>query len=125
MSITLEGVVITGLGEGAFFLSIDHYKNEINKVLGFIPYPGTLNIKTQHFNKEALKNKKRIEGFEQNGRKFSGVSLAKATILNTEGALIFPDISKQQENIIEFIAPMNMRKECGFKDYDTLTVSIE
>ena len=41
----IDGTVVTGLGEGAFFMSMDHYKKEIKNKLGFDAYPGTLNIK--------------------------------------------------------------------------------
>ena len=41
----LKGTIIKGLGEGAYFMSMGHYKKEIKKKLGFDAYPGTLNIK--------------------------------------------------------------------------------
>ena len=41
----LSGIVVKGLGEGSFFMSMGHYKKEIKKKLGFNAYEGTLNIK--------------------------------------------------------------------------------
>ena len=43
-SMKIDGEVTTGLGKAAFFLSQEFYTREFNKNLGFIPYPGTLNI---------------------------------------------------------------------------------
>ena len=40
----IDGEVTTGLGKAAYFLSQEFYTNEFEKNLGFIPYPGTLNI---------------------------------------------------------------------------------
>ena len=40
----IDGEVTTGLGKAAYFLSQDFYTREFKKNLGFIPYPGTLNV---------------------------------------------------------------------------------
>jgi len=44
-SVTLEGTVFTGLGEGAYYISKDYYLKQFIERLGFDPYPGTLNLK--------------------------------------------------------------------------------
>src|SRR5208337_4812172 len=44
-SVTLEGTVFTGLGEGAYYISKEHYRKQFAEKLGFDPYPGTLNLK--------------------------------------------------------------------------------
>ena len=41
----IEGNIASGLGEGALFLSMPHYRNGIKKKLGFRPFEGTLNIR--------------------------------------------------------------------------------
>ena len=40
----IDGEVTTGLGKAAYFLSQEFYTREFEKNLGFIPYPGTLNV---------------------------------------------------------------------------------
>ena len=40
----INGTVTTGLGKAAYFLGQDFYKDQFHHKLGFIPYPGTLNI---------------------------------------------------------------------------------
>jgi len=44
-TINMEGTVFSGLGEGAYYMSLDGYKEQFVKKLGFSPYPGTLNIR--------------------------------------------------------------------------------
>ena len=44
-SVTLEGVLFTGLGEGAYYVTRDKYRKQFMEKLGFDPYPGTLNLK--------------------------------------------------------------------------------
>ena len=40
----IEGEITTGLGKAEYFMSQEFYTKEFKKNLGFIPYPGTLNI---------------------------------------------------------------------------------
>src|SRR3989338_5118509 len=78
----LSGVVVSGLGEGAFFMSMPHYSREIKKKLGFESYPGTLNIKADKiFSFENL-NPIRIEGYSSNGKKFGGAACYRAKLKN-------------------------------------------
>ena len=44
-SVTLEGTVFTGLGEGAYYIGRESYRKQFAEKLGFDPYPGTLNLK--------------------------------------------------------------------------------
>ena len=65
----IDGIIVKGLGEGAFFMGLSHYKNEIKKKLGIDAYPGTLNLKINEKDSDLLKNlqKMRIEGYEKEG----------------------------------------------------------
>ena len=51
----MEGIVTSGLGEGYFFMSMEHYKKEIKEKLGFEAYPGTLNLKIDEEQIDSLK----------------------------------------------------------------------
>ncbi len=44
-NIELSGSVITGLGEGAYYMSLKGYTKQFKTKIGYIPFPGTLNIK--------------------------------------------------------------------------------
>ena len=41
----LSGVVVNGLGEGRYYMSLEPYKKQFLRHLGFEPYPGTLNLR--------------------------------------------------------------------------------
>ena len=44
-SVTLEGTVFTGLGEGAYYIAKERLsQKQIVEKLGFEPYPGTLKL---------------------------------------------------------------------------------
>ena len=109
----LDGIVLSGLGEGHHFVSLDHYKKEIKEKLGFDAYHGTLNIKIDKHNLNALKNndKTKIEGFKKDGKAFGSIQCYKAKINNINGSIIIPEFTKHKEEIIEFIAPVHVKSE--------------
>jgi len=39
------GRVVGGLGQGQYYISRKGYRNQFFQKLGFVPFPGTLNIK--------------------------------------------------------------------------------
>src|SRR5919199_700569 len=44
-TIDFEGNVISGMGEGAYYMSLDGYRKQFKDKLGYNPYPGTLTVK--------------------------------------------------------------------------------
>src|SRR3989344_3342885 len=124
MGMAIEGVVSKGLGEGAFFMSMPHYKNEIKSKLGFDAYPGTLNIKvTEDKISEAKKSKSiRIEGYASNGKTFAGANCHFAKIKDISGAVIFPDLTGHKD-VLEFIAPVHVKSALKIKDGDKIMVN--
>lgn len=122
----LIGYVIGGLGEGFKFMSMHHYKKEIKEKLGFDAFPGTLNLKIENKGKQSLDKIDPIiiAGFEDKDQKYFGVRCYKARIKNIDGAIIIPDASKHENDIIEFIAPLKLRDELNLKDNDKVTIKL-
>ncbi len=125
-NIVLNGLVVNGLGEGSFFLSMDHYKKEIKEKLGFDAYPGTLNLKVDEKQTNFLKSivPIKINEFKKNNEEFGGVSCYNAKIENINGAIIIPDLTKHNDTI-EFIAPVHLKSELNIKDGDKIKIELE
>lgn len=123
--IYISGIVVRGLGEGTYFMSMRHYRKEIRNKLGFKAYPGTLNLKTNKKLIDLLKNKKpiKISGFKSKNKTFGGASCYKAKIKNINGSIIVPDLTRHK-NIIEFIAPIHLKSELNIKDGDKTKVEL-
>ncbi|CAB3288850.1 Riboflavin kinase [Methanocaldococcus lauensis] len=125
----LEGKVVSGFGEGKYFLSIPQYKESFKKILNFEPYEGTLNLKID--NEFEINKFKYIEteDFEYNGKKFFGVKILPVTILiNNEkiyGAIVCPKKTHHSKDIIEIVAPINLRKKFNLKDGDSVKILIK
>src|SRR3989338_4651590 len=113
-----EGFVTSGLGKGAVFMSIDYYKKNVEEKLGFDPYPGTLNLNIGKSAASLLKKliPIRIEGFKKGSRSFGGAGCYKIRINSISGSIIVPDLAENEENIIEIIAPVNLKSELKIKD---------
>jgi riboflavin kinase len=130
-SVTLEGVVFTGLGEGAYYVSRDHYRRQFIEKLGFDPYPGTLNLKlvTDYDVKTRSELEAypaiEIEGFRSENRTFGPVKCYPAIIENkAKGALVSALRSHYDASVIELIAPICLRKHLALKDGHKVKVEV-
>jgi riboflavin kinase, archaea type len=130
-SITLEGTVFTGLGEGAYYITKEHYRKQFMEKLGFDPYPGTLNLKltTEYDLKTRMELEAypavEIQGFKNEDRTFGLVKCYPAKIDNKiKGALILALRSHYDRSVLELIAPVNLRKHLNLKDGNKVKVEI-
>ena len=130
-SVTLEGTVFTGLGEGAYYTSKEAYKKQFTEKLGFDPYPGTLNIKLA--SDYDIKTRREIEaypaieitGFKNEDRTFGLVKCYPAIIDNkVKGALVTALRSHYDVSVLEIIAPFCLRKQLNLKDGVKVKVEI-
>lgn len=123
----INGIVASGLGEGKPFLSMQQYNAQIMKKLGFAPFEGTLNIK---FDEKAAKGileyseKIKISGFREGNNYFGAAYCVKAALGGIRGAIIIPEKTRH-ENMIEFIAPVNLREKLNLKDNDRVSIELK
>ena len=130
-SVTLEGVLFTGLGEGAYYVTRDKYRKQFMEKLGFDPYPGTLNVKlTSEYDTKARSELEtypgiEIEGFKDESRTFGNVKCYPAVINNKmKGAVIFALRSHYDSSVLEIIAPMYIRNKLKLKDGHKVKVEV-
>jgi riboflavin kinase len=130
-SVTLEGTVFTGFGEGAYYISKDGYRRQFIEKLGFDPYPGTLNLKlTTDYDVKARNELEaypgvEIEGFKNEDRTFGAVKCYPVIIQNdVKGALILALRSHYDVSVLEIIAPVPLRKQLKLKDGHKVKVEV-
>ena len=130
-SITLEGVVFTGLGEGAYYISLEPYRRQFIEKMGIDPYPGTLNLKlTTEYDKKARSELEvypsiDVEGFKNENRTFGLVKCYPAIIENrVKGAIVLALRSHYDTSTIELIASVPLRKYLNLKDGQKVKVQV-
>ncbi|PVX24449.1 MAG: riboflavin kinase [Candidatus Bathyarchaeum sp.] len=130
-SITLEGTLFTGLGEGAYYVTKEGYRKQFMEKLGFDPYPGTLNLKlTSEYDIKSLSELETypavtLEGFEDESRTFGAVRCYPAVINNkVKGAAINALRSHYGQSVIELVAPTCLRSRLKLKDGHKVKVEI-
>lgn len=120
----IEGEVTTGLGKAAYFLSQEFYTMEFEKNLGFVPFPGTLNVIVgeEHLD-EINETKNSCENLIRPDEGFGAVKYIEAK-LNDEinGAIVFPAKTTHDENYLEFIAKIKLRDELNLIDGDIVSL---
>jgi len=128
--VTLEGTLFSGIGEGAWYVGQPGYRGQFAEKLGFDPFPGTLNLRLRHEyedERRLLESLPQIEidGFRDGERTFGPVTCYKAKINDAEdGALISAVRTHYAGDVIELIAPNNLREKLGLKDGDIVKVRI-
>lgn len=127
--ITIEGQVVEGLGEGAYY--VDMYASRIQESLGFVPFSGTLNVRvTDEESNKAVNRMKQttpliVKGFSHESRTFGDVICYRIKVNQTvEGVIVIAQRTHHSQNILEVISPTNLRKKLHLRrgDYVTLTV---
>lgn len=130
-SFVLEGSVVTGMGEGAYYLSQRGYRRQIVRMLGFDPFPGTLNLKIRSSLETDMRGQLEnysglvIQGFADGSRTFGSLKCFRALINDkVNGAVTLIERSHHDKSILEVIAPMDLRRELGLRDGDRVRVRV-
>jgi riboflavin kinase len=130
-SITLEGTIFTGLGEGAYYVTKEPYRKQFLEKLGFDPYPGTLNLRlTTDYDIKTRSELEaypavEIQGFKNETRTYGNVKCYPAIIDNkAKGALISALRSHYDASVIEIIAPVFLRRKLKLKDGHKVKIEV-
>jgi CTP-dependent riboflavin kinase (EC 2.7.1.-) len=129
VSIKLSGVVISGLGEGAFYISLEGYRRAIERLLGFTPYPGTFNVK---LDPQSVPYRRYLDslpgiliaGFSNGVRTYGAVKAFRARIRGIESAVVMPERTHHPSDVIEVVAPVKLRDVLGLRDGDRVEIEI-
>jgi len=126
----LTAVLFSGLSEGSYYMSMEGYRKQFRSKLGFDPYPGTLNLRIV---KESMNIRSEmdsyphvdIDEFADKNRTYGGARCYKAIVQGKiEGAIVVPIRAHYGEDVLEIIAPENLRRRLRLKDGDSVSVHV-
>lgn len=127
----LNGQVFSGFGEGAYYVTKSGYREQFSEKLGFVPFPGTLNVRLR--SAADLKARAELEslpgitikGFVNSERTYGDVKCFMAKINDTaDGAVLMIHRTHYGREVLEIIAPENLRKRLGLKDGDLVQIKV-
>ena len=132
-TIEFEGNVVSGMGEGAYYMSLEGYRKQFKEKLGYEPYLGTLNVRLseQIYMNARLQLGKHpsifINGFSDGTRTYGWVKCYRATmndgaILNA--AVLVLERTHYDDSMLEVIAPISIKQTAGIKNGDRIKVEV-
>ncbi|MEZ0248375.1 MAG: DUF120 domain-containing protein [Thermoproteus sp.] len=129
-AIRLEGYVARGLGEGAFYVSLEGYRRQIEEKLGFTPYPGTLNVV---LTPDSLIYRRYLEalpgillkGFSDGLRTYGSVKAFRCKTRGVDCALLVIERTHHGPEVVELIAPVRLRDVLRLNDGDPIDVEVQ
>ncbi|HJU34615.1 MAG TPA: DUF120 domain-containing protein [Nitrososphaera sp.] len=129
-----KGNVISGMGEGAYYMSLEGYRKQFREKLGYEPYPGTLNVQLTDqidMNGRLALGKHPsifINGFSDGTRTYGWVKCYRATINDgaiDNAAVLVLERTHYDDNMLEVIAPISIKQAAGIKNGDTIKVHVQ
>jgi riboflavin kinase len=125
-----RGQVFTGFREGRFYVSLKGYSKHFHASLGFVPFPGTLNLRLD--NPAQIEQRRRlaalrgieVPGFDDGKRTYGPVWCFRAKVEGRYPAAVLAIERTHYDNtVLEVISPVNLRRALGLKDGDLCTVT--
>lgn len=132
----LYGTVESGVGEGAYYMSLPGYVKQFQDQLGMIPYPGTLNIRLDADSTGAVlalgsSEGVMVQGFSD-GQRTYGWALCYDALLRTNKDiqpvrchLIRLERTHHDTSIAELVSPDNLRQAASLTDGAKVTISLD
>jgi riboflavin kinase len=128
-----KGNVISGMGEGAYYMSLEGYRRQFREKLGYEPYPGTLNVRLT----DQIDMNSRLElgkhpsifinGFNDGTRTYGWVKCYRATINDgaiDNAAVLVLERTHYDDSMLEVIAPISIKQAAGIKNGDKIKVQV-
>ena len=130
-SLALEGTLVSGMGEGAYYMGLQGYTKQFKSKIGYVPFPGTLNVRLdQKIHQEAVKHLEALDGikiksFSDGKRTYGWVKCFSAKINNSiDCVLILLERTHHDDSIIEIISNLCIRKVGKLKDGSKISITI-
>jgi len=128
----LDGLIISGLGEGAYYMSLNGYTKQFKVKIGYIPFPGTLNVKLNQLQATQIIQQLNdldsviIDPFSDGKRTYGWVKCFHATLNGSiKCELIRLERTHHDNSVIELVSKDNLRKSARLKTGSKVTIKID
>ena len=124
----LSGTVFSGQSQGVHFTGLDWVQEQWRTKLGFTPHPGTFNIRLRpedHGLARSLGEGGTYIEIVPPSPDFCPARCYRVSIGETKGAIVRPVVPGYPDDVIEVLAPVNLRQALSTQDGDEVTVTLE
>ena len=130
-NVLLKGILVSGMGEGAYYMSLKGYTKQFKSKIGYIPFPGTFNVKLEKKEyTEAIRqfgglDGIHIDGYSDGKRTYGWVKCFGAKLNSSfDCELIRLERTHHDTSTIELISKNNLRKTAKLTDGSKVTILI-
>lgn len=129
-SIELAGTLVSGSGEGRYYVAQRGYTRQFRSKIGYVPFPGTLNVRLDADSAASLggldaSRGALIEGFADGERTYGWVRCYSSTINGRVPCdLLRLERTHHDGSIVELIAPSNLRRRLRISDGSAVRISV-
>lgn len=129
-SATLRGRIVSGVGEGAYYMSLSGYITQFCAKIDLTPFPGTLNVQLDTESARTISGVEDfpsvlIEGFSDGQRTYGWVRCYPIRILpDINCYMIRLERTHHDPCIMEIISDVHLRTRANISDGSQITVSI-
>ena len=122
----LKGKVFSGKSEGAKFVALPWVEKQIVEKLGFVPYPGTLNIRLTNESGRLMETFQTVKPIEISPAQgfYSGKCFNALLMDTVECVIVIPEIAGYPKDVLEVVASIRLRDKLHLKDGDMVEVTI-
>ncbi|MBA3976893.1 MAG: DUF120 domain-containing protein [Nitrosopumilus sp.] len=149
--VIIKGKIVTGMGEGSYYMSKKGYKDQFKEKLGYEPFPGTLNIKLEE---QIYKDTKKeitnypsiyIHGFKDENRTFGWVKCYPTILIpkidekdniwksnkkdceriEIDSSLLLLERTHHNNSLVEVISPVCIKETANLKNGDIVTIELK
>ncbi len=124
----LRGKLVSGVQKAAHFTQLGWVRDQCLEKLGFIPFPGTVNLEVTKEHFSTLKALRKQDGIRlvPPDPQFCESTVFPVTLGHIRGALIIPDekVRVHGRAVIEILAPVKVKDALGLDDGDMVSLGL-
>ena len=130
--IVLEGELVSGMGEGAYYMSLDGYARQFRDAIGYVPFPGTLNVRLagpHHVlaaeRLDSAGGGALVNGFSDGRRTYGWVRCFAASVNGIDGChVVRLERTHHEPSIVEVISRLEIRRAAGLRNGSAVSVRV-
>lgn len=125
--IEIVGVIQSGVGQGAYFTTVDWVVAQCKTRLGYEPFPGTLNVSVRSRDVKRLDHLYQKTDFKlvPDDPNFCAARVTKIMLNGIPAALVLPseDVRVHENRVVEIISSCRLKEALDAADGDEVTIS--